>query len=130
MVGGLADWFAVVALIRRDTITFVSKHTEIVTRKKERIADNLAIFVQEKFLDVSSIVGLIRKHDPARRITEWLTAPANTDLLGGFLDLSDDVRLQAFIKDGFHAVIDKVDLSKSLGAVLDTLTKDGRHQEL
>jgi uncharacterized membrane-anchored protein YjiN (DUF445 family) len=67
-----------------------------------------------------------------------LTAPANTDLLGGYvvkllggiLDLTDDLRLQAFIKDGFHAVIDKVDLSKSTGAILDTLTKDGRHQEL
>jgi uncharacterized membrane-anchored protein YjiN (DUF445 family) len=138
MVGGLADWFAVVALFRRVPIPFISTHTEIIPKNKDKIADNLAIFVREKFLDVSSIAGLIRKHDPAQRITEWLTAPANTDLLGGYvvklldgiLDLTDDVRLQAFIKDGFHAVIDKVDLSKSMGAILDTLTKDGRHQEL
>ncbi|MGF6602089.1 uncharacterized membrane-anchored protein YjiN (DUF445 family) [Paraburkholderia sp. GAS448] len=138
MVGALADWFAVVALFRRVPIPFVSRHTEIISRNKEKIADNLASFVQEKFLDVPSIVGLIRKHDPAQRISEWLTAPANTDLLGsylmkllgGILDLADDVRLQAFIKEGFHTVIDKVDLSKSMGAILDTLTKDGRHQAL
>lgn len=138
MVGALSDWFAVVALFRRVPIPFVSTHTEIIPKNKHKIADNLAIFVQEKFLDVSSIVGLIRKHDPAQRITEWLTTPANTDLLGGYvvklvggiLDLTDDVRLQTFIKDGFHAVIDKIDLSKSMGAILDTLTKDGRHQEL
>src|SRR5428012_13642 len=97
MEGGLADWLEVGELFRRGPIPVISTHTEDGTRKKDRNADNLAIFVQEKFLDVSSIVGLIRKHDPARRITEWLTAPANTDLLGGNLDLSDDVRLQAFI---------------------------------
>ncbi|TDN62308.1 DUF445 domain-containing protein [Paraburkholderia sp. BL10I2N1] len=138
MVGALADWFAVVALFRRVPIPFVSPHTEIIPRNKDKIADNLAIFIREKFLDVSSIVGLIRKHDPAQRITEWLSAPANTDLLGGYvvkltggiLDLTDDVRVQTFIKDALHAVIDKVDLSKSMGAILDTLTKDGRHQEL
>jgi uncharacterized membrane-anchored protein YjiN (DUF445 family) len=138
MVGALADWFAVVALFRRVPIPFVSTHTEIIPRNKDKIADNLAIFVQEKFLDVSSIVGLIRKHDLAQRITEWLSAPANTDLLGGYvmklvggiLYLTDDVRVQTFIKDALHAAIDKVDLSKSMGAILDTLTKDGRHQEL
>jgi uncharacterized membrane-anchored protein YjiN (DUF445 family) len=138
MVGALADWFAVAALFWRIPIPFVSAHTDIISRNKDRIADNLANFVREKFLDVSSIVGLIRKHDPAQRITEWLSAPANTDLLGdyvvkltgGILDLTDDVRLQTFIKDALDAAIDKVDLSKSMGAILDTLTKDGRHQEL
>ncbi len=138
MVGALADWFAVAALFRRIPIPFISQHTEIIPRNKDRIADNLAAFVREKFLDVSSIVGLIRKHDPARQIADWLNAPANADLLGGhiakllrgILDFTDDVRIQAFIKDAIHAVIDKIDLSASAGSILDSLTKDGRHQDL
>jgi uncharacterized membrane-anchored protein YjiN (DUF445 family) len=138
MVGALADWFAVVALFRRVPIPVVSAHTAIIPKNKHKIADNLAVFVQDKFLDVSSLVGLIQKHDPARSITGWLTQPANTARLGdyvvkltsGILDLTDDVRIQVFIKDALRDVLAKVDLSQSMGSVLDTLTKDGRHQEL
>ncbi|WP_322091481.1 DUF445 domain-containing protein [Paraburkholderia bannensis] len=138
MVGALADWFAVVALFRRVPIPFVSARTGVIPRNKDRIADELAVFVQEKFLDVNSLVGLIRRHDPVERLSGWLTAPHNAQRLGdyavrlmsGLLGLTDDARIQAFIRDGLHAALDKVDLSKSAGAILDTLTKDGRHQEL
>jgi uncharacterized membrane-anchored protein YjiN (DUF445 family) len=138
MVGALADWFAVVALFRRVPIPIVSAHTEIIPKNKERIAENLAVFVQEKFLDASSIVRLIQKHDPAQSVTRWLTAEENTQQLGGYvvklvsgvLDLTDDARIQAFMRNALVTVFDKVDLSMSLGAVLETLTKDGRHQQL
>ena len=138
MVGALADWFAVVALFRKVPIPFISAHTNIIPSNKDKIGNNLAIFVQEKFLDVSSIVGLIRRHDPAQKVTDWLTAPANTDLLGRYvvkmigsiLDFTDDARIQAFMKDALYAALEKVDVSKSMAAILDTLTKNGRHQEL
>lgn len=61
MVGALADWFAVVALFRRVPIPFVSRHTEIIPQNKDKIADNLAAFVHEKFLDPASIVALIKR---------------------------------------------------------------------
>ncbi|MBU6492142.1 MAG: DUF445 family protein [Burkholderiales bacterium] len=138
MVGALADWFAVVALFRRVPLPVVARHTAIIPRNKDRIADNLAQFVRDKFLDAPSIVGLIRKHDPAQRIAQWLTAPANTELLGGYvatltaglLELTDDARIQRFIRDALHALLGKLDLSQSMGTLLDTLTQDGRHQKL
>ena len=61
MVGALADWFAVVALFRRVPIPFISRHTAIIPRNKDRIGDNLGQFVQEKFLDTQSLVALIRR---------------------------------------------------------------------
>ncbi|CAD6563188.1 DUF445 domain-containing protein [Paraburkholderia sabiae] len=138
MVGALADWFAVVALFRRVPIPGVAAHTAIIPQNKDKIADNLAVFVREKFLDESSIVGLIRKHDPAQSITNWLCVDANTrrlgdyvlKLTGGILELLDDARIQTFIKDALDAMLDKIDLSKATGSILDTLTRDGRHQEL
>ncbi|WGS53121.1 DUF445 domain-containing protein [Paraburkholderia sp. D15] len=138
MVGALADWFAVAALFRRVPIPVVSAHTAIIPRNKHKIADNLAVFVQDRFLDVPSLVGLIKKHDPAHSITRWLTEPANTarlgdyvvKLTGGILDVTDDVRIQSFIKDALRDVLARVDLSQSMGSILDTLTRDGRHQEL
>jgi uncharacterized membrane-anchored protein YjiN (DUF445 family) len=138
MVGALADWFAVAALFRRVPIPVVSAHTAIIPKNKHKIADNLSVFVQDKFLDVQSLVGLIQKHDPAQSITAWLTQPANAARLGdyvvklasGILDVTDDVRIQVFIKDALRDVLAKVDLSQSIGSILDTLTRDGRHQEL
>src|SRR5476649_713780 len=50
MVGAMADWFAVVALFRRVPIPFISAHTAIIPRNKDKIADHLPVFVQEKFL--------------------------------------------------------------------------------
>ncbi|NIF76314.1 DUF445 family protein [Paraburkholderia sp. Cy-641] len=138
MVGALADWFAVAALFRRVPLPLVARHTAIIPRNKHKIADNLAVFVQDKFLDVPSLVCLIRRHDPARSITLWLTEPANTArlgdyvvrLTGGMLDVADDARIQSFIRDALRDVLAKVDLSQATGAMLDTLTRDGRHQEL
>ncbi|MCC8395243.1 DUF445 domain-containing protein [Paraburkholderia sp. MMS20-SJTR3] len=138
MVGALADWFAVAALFRRVPIPLASAHTAIIPRNKHKIADNLARFVQDKFLDVPSLVGLIRRHDPAQTITAWLGEPANTArlgdyvvrLTGGILDVVDDARIQSFIRGALRDVLAKVDLSQSVGSILDTLTRDGRHQQL
>lgn len=138
MVGALADWFAVVALFRRVPIPFVSAHTGVIPRNKDRIAEELAAFVRDKFLDVNSLVDLIRRHDPVARLSAWLAAPHNAQRLGhyavrmmsGVLGLTEDARIQTFIRDGLNAALARVDVSKSAGALLDTLTRDGRHQEL
>ncbi|MEH6434598.1 DUF445 domain-containing protein [Massilia sp. DD77] len=138
MVGALADWFAVVALFRRVPIPFVSRHTAIIPSNKARIADNLALFVREKFLDTDSIVGLIQRHDPVQKVAEWLAKPANTELMGGYLvraatwmlDFIEDAAVQGFISRAVHAMVRSVDLSQSAGAILESLTRGRRHQEL
>ncbi|MGV8925566.1 MAG: DUF445 domain-containing protein [Ewingella sp.] len=138
MVGALADWFAVVALFRRVPVPFIAAHTAIIPKNKDKIADNLAAFVQEKFLAPASIVELIRKHDPAQMLSDWLNAPDNAPrfagymvkMMRGFLDVTDDQRIAQLIKRGLFRVIDKIDLSQSLATLLESLTKDGRHQEL
>src|SRR5471030_871885 len=138
MVGALADWFAVVALFRRVHVPFIAAHTAIIPRNKNKIADNLAVFVQEKFLAPASIVELIRKHDPAQMLSAWLNAPDNAPrfagymikVMRGFLDVTDDQRIAQLMKRALFRVIDKIDLSQSIATLLESLTKDGRHQEL
>lgn len=138
MVGALADWFAVVALFKRIPIPVVSAHTEIIPQNKEKIADNLAIFVREKFLDVDSLVALIKKHDPAQKVTDWLIAPASTQKLGSYLvkliastiDFIEDTAVQKFITRAIHTMLDNIDLSSSAGLLLEVLTKNKRHQVL
>lgn len=138
MVGALADWFAVVALFKRVPIPFISRHTEIIPKNKDKIADNLALFVREKFLDTESIVGLIRRHDPAQMVSDWLVKPANSrqlgtylvKLAGGVLDFIEDAPVQNFISKAVHSLIRSVDLSQSAGVILESMTRNGRHQEL
>ena len=48
-VGGLADWYAVVALFRRP-LGLPIPHTAIIPRNHERIADNLGTFIETNFL--------------------------------------------------------------------------------
>lgn len=138
MVGALADWFAVHALFRRVPIPLLSRHTAIIPKNKDKIADNLALFVKDKFFDVESIAGLIRKHDPANLLSTWLTAPGNTENFGRhllreaarILDFIEDAPVQHFMTRALHVALAKVDLSQSAGVILDQLTKDGRHQAL
>lgn len=138
MVGALADWFAVSALFRRVPIPLVGRHTAIIPRNKNRIADNLALFVQDKFLNTNALLALIRRHDPAQIIANWLSTPANAaqfsgyllKIIRGFLDLADDQRIQAFMRSAIHKAIDKVDLSQTSAVLLESLTKNNRHQVL
>jgi uncharacterized membrane-anchored protein YjiN (DUF445 family) len=138
MVGALADWFAVVALFKRVPIPFVSRHTAIIPKNKDQIADNLAVFVRDKFLDTDSIVGLIRRHDPAQKVADWLVKPEHARYLGdylvklasGMLDFIEDAPVQDFIGKAVRTLVRSVDLSQSAGVILESMTRGGRHQEL
>ncbi|WP_426174471.1 DUF445 domain-containing protein [Massilia sp. TWR1-2-2] len=138
MIGALADWFAVVALFKRVPIPFVSRHTAIIPKNKEKIADNLAVFVRDKFLDTESVVSLIRRHDPAQKVADWLVRPDNAKVLGdylvklaaGVLDFIEDAPVQNFIRKAVHSLVNSVDLSQSAGVIIESMTKNGRHQQL
>lgn len=94
--------------------------------------------MQEKFLAPATLINLIRQHDPAQMLTDWLNAPENAQrfakyavkLIRGFLDVTDDQRIAQLIRRAIYRVIDKIDLSASIATLLESLTKNGRHQEL
>lgn len=138
MVGALADWFAVRALFRRVPIPFITRHTAIIPRNKDRIGQNLAHFVRDKFLDADSLVALIRRHDVVGQMAQWLVVPAHARLLGqqvarmlaAALDVVQDQQVEHFLQKAVRALIGRVDLSQALATVLGALTHNGRHQAL
>lgn len=137
MVGGLADWFAVVALFRRP-LGLPIPHTAIVPTHKDRIADALAGFVQDKFLHPEQVLELVRRGDPAGHLARWLATPGHAQALGrqalvllrGWLHLVDDPHLRGLALQGLQRALAKVDLGHTLGATLDLLTHGQRHQQL
>lgn len=136
MVGALADWFAVTALFRRVPLPWVGRHTAIIPRNKDRIGDNLAHFVRDRFLDPASLLALIRKNDPAQWLADWLTAPAHHALLGRqvarlaltALEMLQDRQVERFLLRSLRRVLARADLSRATATILSTLTQDGRHQ--
>lgn len=136
MVGALADWFAVTALFRRIPLPWVGRHTDIIGRNKDRIGENLAIFVRDKFLDASSLMALVRNHDVAQRLADWLAQPAHRLLLGqqlarvlsGVLELVQDRQVERWLTRTLRRVLGQLDLRQSLVALLEAMTHDGKHQ--
>lgn len=136
-VGALADWFAVVALFRRP-LGLPIWHTAIIPRNKARIADNLANFVRDNFLDPAMLLSKLQAFDPATRLADWLRQPEHTrslvqvarDLLLDGLDTLDDERLKQAIVTQVKTAAKRWDAASTLAEVLDLLTADGRHQQL
>lgn len=138
MVGGLADWFAVSALFKRVPIPVLSRHTNIIPNNKERIAKNLSVFIQEKFLEPNSLALLIQRKNPALMMGNWLSQPQNSRQVGQLflsltqkmLSLSDDQNIQRFISQAIQTAIGQMNFSGAASTVLQTLIKEGRHHAL
>ncbi|HEX3347278.1 MAG TPA: DUF445 domain-containing protein [Acetobacteraceae bacterium] len=62
LIGGLADWFAVVALFRQP-LGLPLPHTALVRRNKDRIGRELGRFVEENFLTPETISAWLARRD-------------------------------------------------------------------
>ena len=117
MIGALADWFAVVALFKHP-LGLPIPHTAIIPRNKERIADNLAAFVRDKFLDTEVLVEKVREFNPTLKIAAWLTHSDNAALLAdklvtvfvGALDFIDDLRVRQLLRGAVAQRLQQLDL--------------------
>ena len=135
MVGALADWFAVVALFRHP-LGLPIPHTAIIKNKKEAIAGNLATFIRDKFLASDTLIIKLRAYNPAAHLAGYLMAQQHasdlskgiTRLLADSLDFIDDERVQQWLRAALNNRIEGFDLSGTVGAMLQTLRNDNRHQ--
>ena len=136
-VGAIADWFAVVALFRYP-LGIKIPHTAIIPQSKARIADGLAEFVRDNFLDPVTLLAKLAVFDPARRLGEWLTDPDRVHFwvgqgqgwLLGLLETFDDKRLQKATLDLLVEQVRRWDAAPTAGNVLSLLTQNGRHHQL
>ena len=136
-VGALADWFAVVALFRHP-LGLPIPHTAIIPRGKARIADSLAAFVRDHFLEPQSLLQRLEVFDPAARLGQWLSRPEQSARLAqaarGWMLQALDLLDERAVREGIQAfVVARLrawDAAATAGEVLGLLTADGRHQAL
>ena len=137
MVGGLADWFAVVALFRHP-LGVPIPHTAVITERKEQFGETLGDFIQTSFLTPDAVAERVQAAQPGQRVGQWLADPVKADrvaghVLGGAVEvtelLEDEVvhdLLEGLVRDRIEAA----SIVPLVGRALGTLTKDGRHAEV
>jgi uncharacterized membrane-anchored protein YjiN (DUF445 family) len=142
MVGGMADWFAVTALFRHP-LGIPIPHTAIIPENKDRIADTMAMFLQENFLTVPVISRRIRTMNVAQGLGEFLALPDRGDasqgsrlragvanLIGDVLESLDQDKLGGIAKGALRNQLEKLDVAPLLGQLLGAAIADKRHMPL
>ena len=70
-IGGLADWYAVVALFKRP-LGLPIPHTAIIQSNQQRIADKLGEFIEVHFLEAGPVEAKLRQIDFGSFVADWL----------------------------------------------------------
>ncbi|MCE7031501.1 DUF445 domain-containing protein [Lysobacter sp. GX 14042] len=138
MIGGLADWFAVVALFRHPLGQRWIPHTAIIPRRKQQLGRALADFICEHFLDRREVVRKLEEFDPAWRLAHALADPRHAARAGKLvvelsphvLALLDSERLYGFLERLTREQLRRMDLATLVAQVLELMTHQRRHQAL
>src|SRR5271166_3841581 len=135
MIGGLADWYAVVALFRRP-LGLPIPHTAIIAENQERIADSLATFIEVNFLAPEPVAQKLCEIDFAALAADWLPDTRRADSLAGFtikllpeaMSAGQASGLKAFVADQTREAIEGVDIGPWASTIMATLVEGRRYQ--
>jgi uncharacterized membrane-anchored protein YjiN (DUF445 family) len=137
MVGGLADWFAVTALFRHP-LGLPVPHTAIIPRNKDRIGDNLALFLRANFLLPAVVARRMGRLDVAGAIGRVLASPPREGALRAgagklavtVLETLDDERLGQMFKAAAAERLGRMEVAPLAGQLLAAAMAEGRHRAL
>jgi len=136
-VGGLADWYAVVALFRRP-LGLPIPHTAIIPRNHLRIADTLGTFIETNFLAPEPVEARLREVDFAALVADWLSDRDRAAALASFilklmpqtLGAIEQSGLKGFLAKRILTELERVELAPLAAGLLSAVTEKGRHQRL
>jgi uncharacterized membrane-anchored protein YjiN (DUF445 family) len=136
-IGGLADWYAVVALFKRP-LGLPIPHTAIIQGNQHRIADKLGEFIELHFLEAAPVEAKLREIDFASFIADWLRdRKRSTDLARFTLRLlpeavtaTETSGLMNFITRRITTQLQGIDLAPLAAGTLRAFVAEGRHQGL
>jgi uncharacterized membrane-anchored protein YjiN (DUF445 family) len=137
IIGGLADWYAVVALFRRP-LGLPIPHTAIIPANQDRIADNLGRFIEVNFLAPGPVREKLEEVDFAVLVADWLVDERRAAGLSRFVDRLVPQALAAIEQSGLRDFaarllmeqVEKVPLAPLAAELLSAFSDDRRHQKL
>jgi uncharacterized membrane-anchored protein YjiN (DUF445 family) len=136
-VGGLADWYAVVALFRRPWGVPLP-HTAIIPRNQRRIAEGFGSFIEEQFLAPEPIAQKLRTVDFAGLASDWLAHEGRSAALSRFvlrllpqaLVAVEETGLRSFLAKRAVERLEAIKFAPFAGNLLGALVEDDRHQRV
>src|SRR5207244_5589916 len=132
-IGGLADWYAVVALFRRP-LGLPIPHTAIIQSNQHRIADKLGEFIEVHFLEAAPVEAKLRQIDFASFIADWLRERKRSEDLARFalrllpeaVSATENSGLMTFVSRRITAQLMAIDLAPLAAGTLRAFAKAGR----
>ncbi|QAU48243.1 DUF445 domain-containing protein [Bradyrhizobium guangzhouense] len=136
-IGGLADWYAVVALFKRP-LGLPIPHTAIIQSNQARIADKLGEFIQVHFLEAGPVEAKLNEIDFGSFVADWLRDRKRSDDLARFalrllpeaVSATESSGLMTFIIRRMSSQIQAIDLAPLAAGTLRGFVAEGRHQIL
>jgi uncharacterized membrane-anchored protein YjiN (DUF445 family) len=136
-IGGLADWYAVVALFKRP-LGLPIPHTAIIQGNQHRIADKLGEFIETHFLEAAPVEAKLRQIDFGSFIADWLRdrkrsadlARFTLRLLPEAVSATETSGLLNFISRRISTQLQAIDLAPLAAGTLRAFIKERRHQGL
>jgi uncharacterized membrane-anchored protein YjiN (DUF445 family) len=136
-IGGLADWYAVVALFRRP-LGLPIPHTAIIQSNQARIAEKLGEFIEQHFLEAGPVEAKLRQIDFASFIADWLRDRKRSDDLARFalrllpeaMSATETSGLMTFVTRRISTQLQEIDLAPLAAGTLRAFVAEGRHQAL
>ena len=138
MVGGIADWFAVVALFRHP-LGIPIPHTALIPNNKDAIGQNLGTFVSDEFLIKEKLEVKLDDFDFASKTTNWLKEDKNANTIAslvvenvipGVLKTIDDADVKTFIQQQFEVKIQQLNFGQWIASGLESLSKSDKQAQL
>lgn len=136
-IGGLADWYAVVALFKRP-LGLPIPHTAIIQSNQERIAEKLGEFIENNFLEAGPVEAKLREIDFGTFIADWLRDRKRSEDLARFVlrmlpeafAATENSGLMQFISRRVTTQILSVDLAPLAAGALRGFVQEGKHEGL
>ena len=136
-IGGLADWYAVVALFRRP-LGLPIPHTAIIPANQQRIAEKLGEFVERHFLDAAPVEAKLRSIDFASFVADWLADQRRSAELARFVvkllpdavAAAENSGLRGFLAQQIVGRLQSLDLAPLAAGTLRSFVREGRHRSL
>ena len=136
-IGGLADWYAVVALFKRP-LGLPIPHTAIIQGNQYRIADKLGEFIEVHFLEAAPVEAKLRQIDFGSFIADWLRdrkrsadlARFTLRLLPEAFNATETSGLMNFVTRRITTQLQSIDLAPLAAGTLRGFVAEGRHQGL
>lgn len=138
MVGGIADWFAVVALFKHP-LGIPIPHTALIPNNKDAIGQNLGSFVSDEFLIKEKLEIKVDEFNFANKATTWLIEEKNANTISslvvenvipGILKTVDDVDVKNFIQKQFESKLQEINFGEWIATALESLSKSDKQQQL